>query len=206
MSETTGRKDAAGARPPRRAERERPPDLPELARAAPGLARIAAAAGWRGVAWAADAYGRGASRVVRAATSGAPAGQVVQEAGAEMREYARELLGLPNGSARGGRERRRSDGVEADSSVQALRRRGTELLRESAELESDDLHPAYMRILEALSPDEGRVLRFLTRSGPQPAVDVRSGLPLASELVSQGHTMIGEEAGCLHRDRINPYL
>ena len=55
-------------------------------------------------------------------------------------------------------------------------------------------------------PDEGRILRFLALSGPQPAVDVRAGLPLASELVSQGRTMIGEESGCLHGDRIHPYL
>ena len=63
-----------------------------------------------------------------------------------------------------------------------------------------------MRILEVLTPDEGRILRFLALSGPQPAVDVRAGLPLASELVSQGRTMIGEEAGCLHRQRVHPYL
>jgi hypothetical protein len=57
-----------------------------------------------------------------------------------------------------------------------------------------------------LVPDEGRILRFLALSGSQPAVDVRTGLPLVSELVSQGRTMIGEEAGCLHGDRIHPYL
>jgi hypothetical protein len=79
-------------------------------------------------------------------------------------------------------------------------------MRQSAELEVDNLHPAYMRILEVLTPDEARILRFLALSGPQPAVDVRAGLPTVSQLVAQGRTMIGEEAGCLHGDRIHPYL
>lgn len=180
-----------------------PPPLEDLARAAPGLARIALAAGWRSAGWVAQAYGRAASRVARAATSGEPSAQFLQDVRGDLREYARGVLGLSGASPRAGGGRR---GAVADSSVGALRRRGAELLRESAELETGDLHPAYMRILEALSPDEGRILRFLALAGSQPAVDVRAGLPLASELVSQGHTMIGEEAGCLHGDRIHPYL
>jgi Abortive infection alpha len=149
----------------------------ELLRAAPGLARIGAAAGWRGTRSIAAAYGRAVSR------------------------FARELLDAEPPADRPSPRR-----AATDTSTAALRRRGAELLRRSAELELDDLHPAYMRILEALSPDEGRILRFLALSGPQPAVDVRAGLPLASQLVSQGHTTIGEEAGCLHGDRIHPYL
>ncbi len=177
-----------------------------LARAAPGLARIGVAAGWHSAGWAARAYGRAASRLARAATSGEPTGQFLQDAGSELREYARATLGLSGATPRDGRSRREQRRAATDSSTEALRRRGAELLRRSAELEVDDLHPAYMRILEALSPDEGRILRFLARSGAQPAVDVRAGLPLASQLVSQGHTTIGEEAGCLHGDRIHPYL
>ncbi len=182
------------------------PALSELMRAAPGLARIAVAASWRGAGWAAGAYGRAASRVAHAATSGEPTAQLLQEVRGDLREYARGLLGISNGVARTGRNRRELRQETTDSSVRALRRRGAELLRQSAELEVDDLHPAYMRILEALTPDEGRVLRFLALGGPQPAADVRAGLPLASALVSQGHTMIGEEAGCLHGDRIHPHL
>jgi len=63
-----------------------------------------------------------------------------------------------------------------------------------------------MRILDALAPDEARILRFLAQGGPQPAVDVRAGLPLASELIAQGRTMIAEEAGCRHADRVYSYL
>jgi hypothetical protein len=73
----------------------------------------------------------------------------------------------------------------------------------------DGGHPAYERILDDLAPDEGRILRLLATRGPQPAVDVRSGmLPLnsTSELVAPGLNMIGAEAGCRHQDRVPAYL
>jgi hypothetical protein len=208
MSDGPGRDDLGRdrRRARRRPRNDDPPPLPELARAAPGLARIAVAAGWRSAGWAAGAYGRAASRVARAATSGEPTAQFLQDVRADLREYARGLLEISDGVPRADRGRRELRRAATDSSVRELRHRGAELLRQSAELEVDDLHPAYMRILEALTPDEGRILRFLALSGSQPAVDVRAGLPLASALVSQGHTMIGEEAGCLHGDRIHPHL
>jgi hypothetical protein len=153
----------------------------ELLRAMPGLGRIAAATGWRMAGAAASAYGRAALRVARAATG----------------DEAPPALG----PARPARER------AADSSSAALRRRGEELLRESADIRADqDSHPAYMRILDALAPDEGRILRFLAEQGSQPAVDVRTGLPLASELVAQGRTMLAEEAGCRYPGRVYAYL
>jgi hypothetical protein len=204
MSDGIGKDDPRATR--RRHRDDDPPPLPELARAAPGLARIAVAAGWRSAGWAAEAYGRAASRLVGAARSGEPTAQFLQDMRADLREYARGVLGISDGVARAGRNRREVRRAVTESSVRELRHRGAELLHQSAELEVDDLHPAYMRILEALTPDEGRILRFLALSGPQPAVDVRTGLPLASELVSQGRTMIGEEAGCLHGNRIHPYL
>jgi hypothetical protein len=93
------------------------------------------------------------------------------------------------------------------STRESLRDRGTELLAQSADVAySEDLHPAYARILENLAPDEARILRLLATRGPQPAVDVRSGLPLVSELVAPGLNMIGAEAGCRYPDRVPAYL
>ncbi|HEY7456259.1 MAG TPA: Abi-alpha family protein [Solirubrobacterales bacterium] len=153
----------------------------ELLRATPGLGRIAAATGLRLAGAAATAYGRAALRLARTAT------------GAEE----------PPTSERPAPPRRRA----ADSSTAALRRRGEELLRESADIRAEgDSHPAYMRILDSLAPDEGRILRFLAQHGSQPAVDVRTGLPLASELIAQGRTMVAEEAGCRYPDRVYAYL
>jgi hypothetical protein len=95
----------------------------------------------------------------------------------------------------------------SDASREALRERGAELLAQSADVaHAEDLHPAYARILENLAPDEARILRLLATGGPQPAADVRRGLPLVSELVAPGLNMIGAEAGCRHPDRVAAYL
>jgi hypothetical protein len=177
----------------------RQPTLEELAQAAPGVVRIAASMAWHGVSEVANAYGEGASRAFRAASRGDSTADAVQETTAELRAYLRELIGVPEGS-----ERPRPS---SDSSSAALRLRGEELLRESADISVEvDSHPAYMRILEALAPDEARILRFLAEGGAQPSVDVRAGLPLASRLVAQGCTMVAEEAGCRHADRVYAYL
>jgi len=150
----------------------------ELLRAAPGMGRIAAATGLRLAGAAATAYGRTISRLAQAAVEQRPS----LEAAPARR-------------------------TTPDSSSAALRRRGEELLRESADIRlSQDSHPAYMRILDALAPDEARILRFLAGNGSQPSVDVRAGLPFASELRAQGRTMIAEEAGCSHPDRVYAYL
>jgi hypothetical protein len=136
--------------------------------------------------------------VVRAASQGESTADAVQETTAELRAYLRELIGIEEST------RSRPPG---DASAEALRSRGEELLRRSADVSVDvDSHPAYMRILDALAPDEARILRFLAREGEQPSVDMRAGLPFASELVAQGCTMIAEEAGCRHADRVYAYL
>jgi hypothetical protein len=99
-----------------------------------------------------------------------------------------------------------------DTSAAALRRRGEELLRLSADVNyTEDSHPAYARILDVMAPDEARILRLLQERGSQPSVDVRSGGPLgvgvvATELVAPGLNMIGAEAGCRHLDRVPSYM
>jgi hypothetical protein len=182
----------------------------EAMRAAPGLARIAATIGIRAAGDAAGAYVHGASRMARAASRGESAAQILEEGRDELRSYLRDWLDL------GGDETRPAapamteesrDGEDGDTSVAALRKRAAELLRRSAEIGDEaESHPAYMRILDSLAPDEARILRFLANAGPQPSVDIRSGVPFASELVAEGHTMIGEEAGCRHRSRLRAYL
>jgi hypothetical protein len=175
--------------------------LEELLQAAPGLARIAANMARQGASEIANAYVEGASRVVRAASQGESTADAVQETTAELRAYLRELIGVEEGSGS------RSRPAGNDASAEALRNRGEELLRRSADVSVDvDSHPAYMRILDALAPDEARILRFLAREGEQPSVDIRAGLPFASELVAQGCAMIAEEAGCRHADRVYAYL
>jgi hypothetical protein len=151
--------------------------------AAPGLARLTASAWLHAAEWALGTYMRAGSRALR-------------------------MTGLA------GEEPEDRDGTapehDPDDSAEALRRRGADLLRRSADVDlEEDAHPAYARILEDLAPDEGRILRLMASEGAQPAVDVRSGwLPfgVGSELVAGGLTMIGAEAGCRNPSRVPAYL
>ena len=188
-------------------EDERRREEDSLLRAAPALGRIAATAWLRGLRWGAESSARAYVRLLRSAANGENPAHVLQETGSELRRYARELLGI-------------ADEIEAeaeaadrdDTSARALRERGAELLRLSADVTyEEDSHPAYARILDVMAPDEARILRFLMEQGAQPSVDVRSGGPLgvgvvATELVAPGLNMIGAEAGVRHLDRIPAYL
>jgi hypothetical protein len=159
----------------------------DVLRAAPGVARIAGEAWWRTAEW----------------TVGA------------MRTYARRLLGVDEpvdeAAAAGTGEPATDEKTkrEDDSSAAALRERGADLLRRSADVDlEEDAHPAYARILSELAPDEGRILRMLAAEGPQPSVDVRTARPfnIGSQLVAPGLNMIGAEAGCRHVERVHAYL
>jgi hypothetical protein len=175
--------------------------------AIPGLVRIAAVAWWRTAEWTVQASVRTGSRLVQAAASGEAPAELLQNGGSEVRHYLRQLLGIVDPEAN--REQDAEDSA-GQSRRATLRQRGEELLRRSADVHyEDETHPAYERILDALAPDEGRILRLLAVEGPQPSVDVRTGwLPQnpASVLVAPGMNMIGAEAGCRHPDRVHAYL
>jgi hypothetical protein len=152
----------------------------DLLRAAPGIARVVVSAGLRGAQAATVAYLDTVSRIARAALESQLPAQLPQP-----------LRSAPS----------------PEPSTEALRRRGAELLQRSADVRFEEAsHPAYMRILESLAPDEARILRFLARQGPQPSVDVRAGLPLVSELVAPGCSMIAAGAGCRHAEQVRAYL
>ena len=171
------------------------------------LARMAATAWVRGLRWGAESSVRAYVRLLRSAANGENPAQLLQETGSDLRRYARELLGIADEMAEEAAEAGRDD-----SSARALRERGEELLRLSADVTyEEDSHPAYARILDVMAPDEARILRLLRERGPQPSVDVRTGGPLgvgvvATELVAPGLNMIGAEAGCRHLDRVPAYL
>jgi hypothetical protein len=182
-----------------------------LLRTLPGLARIAAAAYLRSARWTARTSAEAGSRVIHAAVDGQDPAELFRSTGAEIRERTRRVLGIPE---RGEEERAAMTPEVAETQREearrTLRERGEELLRRSRDVNFDDEgHPAYIRILDDLSPDEARILRLLVDEGPQPSIDVRSGLlPLqsTSELVAAGLNMIGQEAGCRHLDDVPAYL
>jgi hypothetical protein len=180
--------------------------------AAGGLARVAAGMWLRTAAW-----GVGASlRMARAATDPEQATRLIHEVQDSLRGYAREVLGVSEIEDRirqlmparaADSQVERANGAAAD--VEALRAAGAELLRQSADVSVEQSsHPAYVRILEELAPDEARILRLLALEGPQPAVDVRSTqlMGLGSQLVAEGLNMIGQQAGARQPERIAAYL
>jgi hypothetical protein len=192
--------------------------------ALPGLARIAAAASIRLTAFTVEASVRTGSRFLRGAASGAPPGDVLQQTADELLAYVRELLGVPGADQPYAPPPPAPPPPEDELVVDAevvehdgaatqalLRERGAELLRRSADvdLDEEEAHPAYARILGELAPDEARILRLLVLEGPQPAVDVRTSGPiglLKDDLLAPGLNMIGMESGLRHPARVQRYL
>jgi hypothetical protein len=128
-----------------------PPEQSAL-ESASGLARITARAWLRTALWSLETSARVGSRLV---------GTIDPEG--RLTELVSDVVGDRFGS--------RSDGPPS------LRERGERLLEASADVRyQQGTHPAYERILADLAPDEARILRLLVRDGPQPSVDVRTGL------------------------------
>src|SRR3954453_22374407 len=75
---------------------DRPPQPLDdaLRRAAPVLARLAAAAWFRAAEWTIETSLRASIRVVRGAARGETPADLLQEAEQELREWARQLLGI----------------------------------------------------------------------------------------------------------------
>ena len=178
-----------------------------LLAAAPVFARMAATAWVRGLRWGAETSVKAGVSLLRASASGQNPAQLLQETGQDLRRYARELLGIADEM-----EQEAAEAGRDPASAEALRARGEELLRMSADVGyEEDSHPAFARILDDLAPDEARILRLLRERGAQPAVDVRTGGAfgvglVATEMIAPGLNMIGAEAGCRHLDRVPAYL
>ena len=138
---------------------------------------------------------RTVSDVARAVSSGVPVTKALRDATASLAEVV--LADITPQEREPERER-------------TLRERGEDLLERSRDVwGSEEVHPAYGRILEELAPDEARILLLLLRGGPQPSVDVRTGGPVgmvSSALVAPGMSMIGARAGARYPDEVPAYL
>jgi hypothetical protein len=143
--------------------------------------------------------------VIQSLASGSLPTQTVQDLMGELRAVGRQALGQAD-----------DDGVlvipphpaPPGASSAELAAKGAELLYRSADVWfTQDVHPAYERILGEMAPDEARILRFLAADGPQPAIDVRTGRPfgIGSELVAGGLSMIGLRSGVRDIAQTNAY-
>lgn len=103
------------------------------------------------------------------------------------------------------------DGAEPEPvTEQALRERFHALLERSREPAppDDEPHPAFARIVDALSPDEARIIVLLCEEGPQPIVAVRAA-PLigrGAQTVLENVSLVGEQAGCHRPERTPAYV
>lgn len=187
--------------------------------AVPGVARITGTVWLRSAGWAASSGARSARNLARAMTNPAAAGDLVRGVAGDLAEATRAITNVANAVSSGVPLPRAIfeasvtlPGVlaleeeSAPRRPRTLRERGEELLMRSRDVWSDaQAHPAYERILDELAPDEARILMLLLRGGPQPSVDVRSGM-VSSSLVAAGMNMIGSRAGVRYLDEVPAYL
>ena len=197
-------------------------DGPDGIDALPGLAILAASAAINAAEWSARTGLKAGARLLQVAARPDTAPDAINDLRRSVRDLARELTGYADLEERVARvvpdpivdrwpslppaTQDRETGPGEDT----LAERGDELLRRSSDVRyEEEAHPAYERILTELAPDEGRILRLLLLSGPQPSVDVRTGGPLgliSSQLIAPGLNMIGARAGCRYVDRVPQYL
>ncbi|MFE3543521.1 Abi-alpha family protein [Nocardia sp. NPDC059177] len=183
-------------------------------------AGLAAGTAVRGSQWAVGTTYEVTKELAQAALDGESSADIAERTGNALRSIARSALGVTEGSVReivsyvptpnGSSQQAITVGPYLRSaSTEDLRRRGDALLARSADVYfTEDVHPAYDRILDEIAPDEARILRFMALNGPQPAVDVRTNRPLGigSELVQGDLTSVPEQAGVRYPDRSRSYL
>ncbi|WP_280266550.1 DUF4393 domain-containing protein [Nocardia wallacei] len=182
-------------------------------------AGLAAGTAVRGGQWAVGTTYEVTKEITQAAINGESSADIAERAGAALQSVARNILGVTEGSVReivsyvptgnGHAPQAIPGGYVRSSSLDDLRRRGEALLARSADVYfTEDVHPAYDRILDQIAPDEARILRFMALNGPQPSVDVRTNRPLGigSELVAGDLTSVPEQSGVRYPDRARLYL
>ncbi|WGL52279.1 Abi-alpha family protein [Nocardioides sp. BP30] len=188
--------------------------------ALPGIARLAATSWLRTAQWGMVAGVRTGRRVAGAVAKPHLAVDIAAGVAAASGVVADLAKGIGSGMTVGEavaqvgqalshpvhREVPRSREEKALAARRSLREQGEALLARSRDVWDDDgAHPAYARILGELAPDEARILVLLVEGGPQPSVDVRSGM-VSSSLIAAQLNMIGARAGLKHVDQVPAYL
>ncbi|MVU83056.1 DUF4393 domain-containing protein [Nocardia sp. ET3-3] len=166
-------------------------------RATAGVVAVAVSAAVEASFWSLHTALGVTSVVLRGSMAGQPPRAILSEAGAQVRHSVRQALGVGVTET--------AESVPDSSPTNALRARGAELLRRSADFHADDdnhHHTAYARILGEITPDEARIVRHLYLDGPQPAVEVRAGRTSHRGTFN----LLGEDAALRYPNRITEYL
>ncbi|MBJ8344755.1 Abi-alpha family protein [Antrihabitans sp. YC2-6] len=168
------------------------------------VAKLSAAALLRAM----GALGQGAvdtsNEIAKQISSGERITQIVDDRIEQVVAAALSALGAEEAAAH------RDSSRSGSRSTRSLKTRGDDLLSRSwnAASSTGSEHPAFDRILDEITPDEARILRFLAVAGPQPAIDIRTSTPfgIGSQRLAVGISFIPDMAGCAWPARARHYL
>ncbi|MFH5209025.1 Abi-alpha family protein [Antrihabitans spumae] len=142
-----------------------------------------------------------ANEIAHEISAGEPITEIVDHRVEQVRSAAWNALGMDD---------RVSSSGKRGATFKDLKLQGDALIDLSWNVANQprEEHPAFKQILDALVPDEARILRFLAVAGAQPAIDVRTKTPfnVGSERLAGGISYIADMAGCAWPDRDQHYL
>jgi hypothetical protein len=170
-----------------------------------GVVRVAGAVVWRAVTSITRGSVGAVNELAREIQAGEPITHIVDHQVALAQSVVLHALGIDNDS-----QAALNWGPRRIASERDLRAIGNAMLKGSWQTASQPRteHPSFALMLQSLTPDEARILRFLAVAGPQPAIDIRTKTPfgVGSERLVGGINLIAEMAGCSWPERDRHYL
>lgn len=176
----------------------------------PGLLRLGTGAYLRTAMWTLGSSVNVARRVGEAVRTGQAPTELLDALRDESLDGLRRVLGVTEIEERLGRvvpQGSRRDAKTEPSETDLLRERAAVLLRRSADVrDTVEVHPAFLAIVDELTPDEARILRLLATKGRQAVLDFHL-IELSGEIEKVGRvSFVGTESGLSHPDEIPSYL
>lgn len=172
-----------------------------------GAAKLAGTSLWRVLTSFTKGSAETAADLAKDIQSGAPISEVIDHQVEQLRSSALQALGLDDGDSTRLLSRGMRRGGVSDDDLRAI---GNSLLQISwnSANQPRSQHPAFALMLQSITPDEARILRFLAVAGPQPSLDVRSKTPfgVGSERLGGGFNLVADMSGCAYPDRDQHYL
>lgn len=171
-----------------------------------GVVKVAGTVVWRAVTSITKGSVDAVNELARELQAGEPITHIVDHQVAMAQSAVLQALGI-EGNAQGapavlGRRR-----VASEKDLRAI---GSAMLKDSWQASNQPRteHPSFALMLQSLTPDEARILRFLAVAGPQPAIDIRTKTPfgVGSERLAGGINLIAEMSGCTWPERDRHYL
>ncbi len=175
----------------------------------PGLMRLGTGAYLRTLGWTVGSGLAAARRVGHAVRTGEAPSELIDAVRDESLDALRRVLGVADLEERIGHvvpDSRARENV-APTETDVLRQRAALLLRRSADVRDHvDVHPAFMAIVDALTPDEARILRLLATKGRQAVLDFHL-IELSGEIEKVGRvSFVATHAGIAQPEHLPAYL